>query len=120
LPGISPAEQESRVAWQLAGSLVALAKTWGLLATLAGVRWALPAMRMGEVTRIVLTRAAPVSLLALAGAWGWLAWSPSHALELLVGTALVALVGAVIFAAVRRLRYALETPGADAHASPFL
>jgi NADH-quinone oxidoreductase subunit H len=120
LPGISPAEQESRVPWQLAGSVVALAKTWGLLLVVAAARWVMPAMRMREATRLVLTRLAPLSLLAVAGAWGWLVWSPSRALELLAGAALVALLFVALLAAARRLRYALETPGADAHASPFL
>jgi len=120
LPGLTPAEQDTRPWLELAGAAWLLAKTWGLVLALGWLRWALPLRSMGERTRATARWHAPLAAAALAASALWTWWSPPHASQLLVSGALVALVAIAAVALGHRVRHGLLAPGGDGHLSPFL
>jgi NADH-quinone oxidoreductase subunit H len=119
LPGMAPAEQDSRPALELAGAAWLLAKTWALVLGLAWARWAMPRRFLAERTRRVAVWLAPLSLAALAGAAAWSWWSPARATQLLISGSLVALVALGAAALAARLRHSLAR-AEDARLSAFL
>jgi NADH-quinone oxidoreductase subunit H len=119
LPGMSPAEQDSRPALELAGAAWLLAKTWALVLGLSWARWAMPRRFLAERTRHVAVGLAPLSLAALAGAAAWAWWSPARATQLLISGSLVALVALGAAALAGRLRHSLAS-AEDARMSAFL
>lgn len=120
LPGLTPAEQDTRPWLELAGAAWLLAKTWGLVLALAWLRWARPLRSMGERTRATARWRAPLAAAALAACALWTWWSPPRGSQLLVSGALVALVAIATAALAHRVRHGLLTPGGDGHLSPFL
>ncbi len=119
LPGMAPAEQDSRPALELAGAAWLLAKTWAVVLGLAWARWAMPRRFLAEGTRRVAVWLAPLSLAALAGAAAWSWWSPARATQLLISGSLVALVALGAAALAARLRHSLAT-AEDTRLSAFL
>lgn len=120
LPGLTPAEQDTRPWLELAGAAWLLAKTWGLVLALAWLRWALPLRSMAERTRAIARWNAPLAVATLVASALWTWWSPPRASQLLVSGALVALVAIAAVALAHRLRHGRLAPGGDGHLSPFL
>lgn len=118
LPGMSPAEQGSRLELQFAGAALLVAKTWFLVLLMAWSHWLLPRWR-GR-TRATLLWLTPLSLAALAATAAWTWWSPPPAAQLLASLSLVIAVGFAVVALAHRLHHGLMSPVGDAHLSPFL
>jgi NADH-quinone oxidoreductase subunit H len=107
LPGLLPAEQDSRATLELAGAACLLFKTWGLLWALSWVRLALPFLFLQERTRAVAVWLAPLSLASLAASAAYVRWSPARPTQLLVSGCMltvVVLTGAAAVTALASLR----------------
>jgi NADH-quinone oxidoreductase subunit H len=119
VPGVSPAVQSSRPSLEMAGAALFLLKTWAIVATVALARWALPRMRMGEMTRLAWKLFVPLSMAAALAAAAWTRWSPPQSAQLIVSVALVALVTLGVAAVAQRVRHGLDA-SVEAHLNPFL
>ncbi len=123
LPGVAPTEQRASLPLQALGAALLAAKTWGVVAIIALLRWIMPGLRHSEVAGVCWRIAVPgsVAVVGLAVAWGHPALQRvAGAVSGSFGVAFSTLV-AVLFAllAVRVLR-ALRRPALEASVNPWL
>jgi NADH-quinone oxidoreductase subunit H len=120
LPGLSPAQQDGRLALEAAGAVWLLAKTAALVLAISAVRWTLPRRRLAESSRATTLVRLPLALVALVLSVAW-AWStPQRAAQILMSGSLVGVTTLVAIAFVQRLRHGVRASGGDGHLSPFL
>jgi NADH-quinone oxidoreductase subunit H len=123
VPGVSPAQSDSRLAFAALGGAVFLAKLWGLAGVLVFARRILPAVARGRMTALTLKVLVPVSLLAFGAVVAEIEWLGPHGAfgtGAMVSCTLVALAAIAVAQIVHRLRYALRTPSARGQLNPFL
>jgi len=120
LPGLSPAQQDSRPALEVVGAIVFLAKGTALVFLSTSASWALPALTLWQRTRWTAVCSLPIAVGSLAACAAWASWGPPPAAQWLAsgGLTLVALLVAVALG--HRVVYGLTSPVADARLSPFL
>jgi NADH-quinone oxidoreductase subunit H len=120
LPGLSPAQQDARPLFEVAGALLFAAKGVVLLSALALARWALPPVTLGQRTRWTAVCFVPLAIGSLVAGGAWARWGPPAPIQWLFSGALVLVVALVAVAVGHRLVHGLTSPAADAHLSPFL
>jgi|CZKU01.1.fsa_nt_gi NADH-quinone oxidoreductase subunit H len=120
LPGLSPAQQDGRLALEAAGAAWLLGKTAALVLAISAVRWTLPRRRLVESTRTTTLARLPLALAALALSAAWVWWTPQRAAQLLMSGSLVGATMLVAIAVIQRLRHDVLSAGGDGHLSPFL
>jgi NADH-quinone oxidoreductase subunit H len=120
LPGLSPAQQDGRLALEVAGAAWLLAKTAALVVAISAVRWTLPRRRLAESTRATTLVRLPLALVALVLSVAWAWWTPQRAAQILMSGSLVGVTTLVAIAFVQRLRHGVRASGGDGHLSPFL
>jgi NADH-quinone oxidoreductase subunit H len=120
LPGLSPAQQDSRPALEVVGATVFLAKATALVFVSTSARRGLPPLTLWQRTRWTVECSLPISVGSLAGCAAWANWGPPPATQWLAsgGLTLVALLVAVALG--HRVVYGLTSPVVDARLNPFL
>lgn len=120
LPGLSPAQQDARPLFEVAGALLFAAKGVVLLFALASARWALPPATLARRTRWTAVCLVPLAIGSLVAVGAWARWGPPAPIQWMCSGALVLVAALVAVAIGHRLRDGLMSPAADAHLSPFL
>jgi NADH-quinone oxidoreductase subunit H len=123
VPGVSPAQSESRLTLAALGGAIFLAKLWGLAALLVLARRLLPTIARGRMTGLTLKVVVPISLLAFAAIVAeteWLGSRRAPGIGAIVSSVLVSLGAIAAMQIAHRLRYAVRTPSARGQLNPFL
>lgn len=120
LPGLTPAQQDSRPVLEVAGALVYLGKLIVVAAAIGACRWMTPAGNYRDETRRTAVALVPVSVACFLFAALYNGWGPPAALQLLASASLIVVALFVVIGFARRLHFGLSSGTADAHLSPFL
>jgi NADH-quinone oxidoreductase subunit H len=123
VPGLSPAQSESRLALSALGGALFLAKLWSVVALLVLARRLLPTISRGRMTALTLKVLVPLSLLAIGAILAeseWLGPRGASAIDAIVSGALVAAAVMAVIQTAHRVRYAVRTPSARGQLNPFL
>jgi NADH-quinone oxidoreductase subunit H len=120
LPGLSPAQQDARPLFEVAGALLFAAKGVVLLFALASARWALPPATLARRTQWTAVCLVPLAVGSLVAVGAWARWGPPAPIQWLCSGALVLVAALAAVAIGHRLLDGLMSPAADAHLNPFL
>ena len=120
VPGLAPGEQEAHVWLEIAGSALFLLKAWLLILAALSLRATLPRLRLADRMSICWRWIIPLSVSAVVFTIGWVAWSPTRALQILVSALTFAMFCLLALAVVHRVRLGVRAPNAEPHLNPFL
>ena len=120
VPGLAPGEQEAHVWLEIAGSALFLLKAWLLILAALSLRATLPRLRLADRMSICWRWIIPLSVSAVVFTIGWVAWSPTRAMQILVSALTFAMFCLLALAVVHRVRLGVRAPNAEPHLNPFL
>ncbi len=120
VPGLAPGEQEAHFWLEIAGSALFLVKAWLLILASLSLRATLPRLRLSDRLSVCWRWFIPLSMTALGFTAGWVAWSPTRAMQILVSALTFAMFCLFAVAAANRVRMSVKTPHAEPHLNPFL
>lgn len=120
LPGLTPAQQDSRPVLEAVGAAVYLAKLAVMAFAIGAWRWMAPVGTHRDETGKTAVALIPLAVACFVASAVYNGWGPSAAVQLVASASLVV---ASLFVAVgfgRRLLLGLTSGTPDAHLSPFL
>ena len=123
VPGVSPAQAQSRLGLAALGGAIFLAKLWGLAALLVLAKRLSPTISRRRMTVLTWKALLPMSLLSFAAVVAeteWLGPRGVVGMGAIVSSVLVALAALAAMHLVQRLRYAARVPSARGQLNPFL
>jgi NADH-quinone oxidoreductase subunit H len=109
LPFVSPAAQEAHLALEVAGALLFLVKSWALVFAIVWARWALPRLRLDQMTSLCLRWFVPLSILALLITGLWVVAPLDRTAQVVTSLATFVASCALLVHFVRRVQYNLRT-----------
>jgi NADH-quinone oxidoreductase subunit H len=68
IPGVTPAEQDTSLGWQLMGFAVFFVKAWALVFVVIWLRWTLPRLRVDQLMGLCYRYLIPLAFVCLLGA----------------------------------------------------
>lgn len=121
LPFVSLAAQEAHLLLQVAGALLFLVKSWALVFAIVWARWALPRLRLDQMTSLCFRWFVPLSILALLLTALWVVAPLDRAAQVVTSLATFVASCALLVHFVRRVQYNLRAAKVSSlRLNPFL
>ena len=120
VPGLAPGEQEAHFWLEIAGSALFLLKAWLLILAALSLRATLPRLRLADRMSVCWRWFVPLSMSAVVFTAGWVAWSPTRAMQMLVSALTCAMFCLFAIAVAHRVRLGVKGPRTEPHLNPFL
>ena len=121
LPGVSVAEQQSSLRYQVAGAALLQAKCWLIVLAVLWARWVLPRVRVDQMMELCWKYLVPTSFVILLGTAVWVTFVPEEGpIARAVSIALFLVAVAVIVRFILRVRYNFKDTKAQLRLNPFV